>query len=1394
MNELQKRAKYHRKRQKGMSPFYSPDGGSCILPDYGNSTSISTFNNSTSGSAPTSGMAEDYLQKPFNDDGSQLSRQELLNRIKCWYPHFNEYLRNGTKKSKEQLYMIYNNINEKEKQKIKQFEIENDPRTYQKKQPGVVINDPLYNFEDNEREGEYEVQSSTISLKEELNKLDHESYENAHYCSDLVSMYEGIEDRLSAQDKNELRKLINSTNDADTIAAFLAAKKSQDEDMEDPLSNQTPLCEDDYPCDDDDNWFYYKKSSDENDDAIDEDYQKMDDDWGDPYTTTEIERVLKKLTNNFTSEDGDLRTYYVQEKILAISVLKKYYNIVEVSDGRVDETSEPSWVISYADPKEDLNENLSMNEWYDSPEPDEDNADIFYEVYVVDPGEDISSVMPEVFHDEYEIGDAFDYAYAYALKQHNKGEKHVEIYRCYEDNIGVNRYLEETLYADSDLEEALHKPKSVLSMMKDDGSYKKIQNKILNILPEDSSDESIEITSTIDNGDGTYTVEFTVTYKQDGKTEELKREVLYSPETSTYLFYTDESLTEEGIQSISEFKDVWDEKILEASQRSLAAKITTINKALNIAPRGTEVYNGVNFYEAVGNKEFKKISEDNTSDDAIFSVHDIVRELIDNDRQGLLTIMNPEGLEEGYPNTIGDRYYRIDIKHVTDSDGFLTDYTWWYDDATGQNIFIFGDSELYTPGDTDPDWETDSEETAQEWWDNYVGPYDEEDFDESLYESYSDKDVKEFLDELGGYTDYDGKVEELMDYFGMTKDQAEIAIQDYVTSPNYDEFEENLNPINEDSIDDKPWDRLDSIHRILDVYDSANDKYQDHIVSEIARLAGFPDDSYVGSLDPDDYVWTKISDEKLRWLDAVTRLTNANKAKDECLNESQYSDLTEYSVVSYDGKRYSVHYNNVDNSPEADAQQLFNDFRATVSMISPYDDADYFWASIEKGTIKYIRDQKVVSKDFYFNADDAGIENDEWCEDIIMLAASKLAEKNATIKPRMVYESVDSNERLCESDTYDVKLGDEVQWRGKSYIVIDDENEYGSLTLRPTEMVDDDTFDGYGDSSEDIFLDRFQLEEYNLDKDPDYDDEEELYEDVNKDLSFIVEICDFDDELEPTDKLEEIVVTVPELVSKYGKTVLDTAMIGVTKQVVEKAGGIPNNWDISYLINNIASQKYHEQNPNTDFTTGDLIHVSDISLLPDSIKLLQKKLGKMLLPRYDDLDEAISDLSHPEQEFDSAATSINSNKLPAIYSMVNFNEGDVVIDFGGGKFDNAVEYIKDKGATLLVYDPYNRSAEHNQEVLSILEQNGGADAAVNSNVLNVIKEPEARKAVLQNIKQLTKPGAPIYITVYEGRGDGIEGPTKSGYQLNRKTADYMDEIQEVFPNAKRKGKLIVATN
>lgn len=170
------------------------------------------------------------------------------------------------------------------------------------------------------------------------------------------------------------------------------------------------------------------------------------------------------------------------------------------------------------------------------------------------------------------------------------------------------------------------------------------------------------------------------------------------------------------------------------------------------------------------------------------------------------------------------------------------------------------------------------------------------------------------------------------------------------------------------------------------------------------------------------------------------------------------------------------------------------------------------------------------------------------------------------------------------------------------------------------------------------------------------------------------------------------------------------------------------------------------------------------------------------------------EITHVDQEYDSAAISINSKKLPAIYNLVEFHPGELALDYGGGKFDNAVNYLKDKDVTLLVYDPYNRTAEHNKEVLSIIRDNRGVDAAVCSNVLNVIKEPEARINVLENIKRLVKPGGDVYITVYEGTGNGNEGPTKSGYQLNRKTVGYMEEVQSVFPNAERHGKLIHATN
>lgn len=177
--------------------------------------------------------------------------------------------------------------------------------------------------------------------------------------------------------------------------------------------------------------------------------------------------------------------------------------------------------------------------------------------------------------------------------------------------------------------------------------------------------------------------------------------------------------------------------------------------------------------------------------------------------------------------------------------------------------------------------------------------------------------------------------------------------------------------------------------------------------------------------------------------------------------------------------------------------------------------------------------------------------------------------------------------------------------------------------------------------------------------------------------------------------------------------------------------------------------------------------------------------------QYDDVWQTIANIN---QEFTSENTSINSGSLPAVFNMSGVKIGKINLDYGGGKFDNVAEYFAKDGIVNLVLDPFNRSKDHNYEVILTLRDIGGAYTATCSNVLNVVKEKKNRMEILTNMKKLVRPGGTIYITVYEADGSGEEGETTSGYQLRKKTAEYMDEIYEVFPNAKRKGKLITIVN
>lgn len=168
------------------------------------------------------------------------------------------------------------------------------------------------------------------------------------------------------------------------------------------------------------------------------------------------------------------------------------------------------------------------------------------------------------------------------------------------------------------------------------------------------------------------------------------------------------------------------------------------------------------------------------------------------------------------------------------------------------------------------------------------------------------------------------------------------------------------------------------------------------------------------------------------------------------------------------------------------------------------------------------------------------------------------------------------------------------------------------------------------------------------------------------------------------------------------------------------------------------------------------------------------------------------DPEETEQKYSSAATSINSSKLPALFKMVKFEQGSINLDYGGGRFDNVAEYLESEyGATNLVYDKYNRSSDHNREVLEVVRKHGGADTVTCSNVLNVIAEESERLAVLRNCKRYLKNGGTCYITVYEGSGTGEGAETKAGYQMNRKTKEYEEEISQVFSSVTRKGKLFI---
>ena len=164
------------------------------------------------------------------------------------------------------------------------------------------------------------------------------------------------------------------------------------------------------------------------------------------------------------------------------------------------------------------------------------------------------------------------------------------------------------------------------------------------------------------------------------------------------------------------------------------------------------------------------------------------------------------------------------------------------------------------------------------------------------------------------------------------------------------------------------------------------------------------------------------------------------------------------------------------------------------------------------------------------------------------------------------------------------------------------------------------------------------------------------------------------------------------------------------------------------------------------------------------------------------------------QEYGSSKTSLS--QVPATHKLVDrvhgWEEGSVNADIGGGRFNHYTETMKEEhGVTSHVYDPFNRDDEHNAKVASIISD-GKSDTATVNNVLNVIKEPDLREHVIKQAANAIKDDGSAYFIVHEGDRSGGGKVTSKGWQENRSTASYIDEIAKHFGDVKRRGKLIIA--
>lgn len=162
---------------------------------------------------------------------------------------------------------------------------------------------------------------------------------------------------------------------------------------------------------------------------------------------------------------------------------------------------------------------------------------------------------------------------------------------------------------------------------------------------------------------------------------------------------------------------------------------------------------------------------------------------------------------------------------------------------------------------------------------------------------------------------------------------------------------------------------------------------------------------------------------------------------------------------------------------------------------------------------------------------------------------------------------------------------------------------------------------------------------------------------------------------------------------------------------------------------------------------------------------------------------------------DSAATSLNQVAAGLRKLAADVCHGTVNLDWGGGKYDSGTDFLRGEGIENLVFDPYNRTYEHNVAAIDRCVEVGGAHSGTILNVLNVIPTQEERMETFEVMLRYIRADSAVVVGVYKGLGDGVLRRTSRGWQLNQPLSFYMEEIEAAFPALKvgRDGQYLVVS-